>query len=103
MVKIRNDSELKIWSLAEINNPAVRDPKYEKAEIIQIEPGCYEYEYIVEVLVKTDGIAYWEDIIVEKTDMEDFNPDPYGPPKKYATKYIVCPQCKNKIVLNAVR
>lgn len=44
-----------------------------------------------------------EDIIVEKTDMEDFNPDPYGPPKKYATKYIVCPQCKNKIVLNAVR
>ena len=44
-----------------------------------------------------------EDIIVEKTDMEDFNPDPYGPPKKYATKYIVCQQCKNKIVLNAVR
>ena len=40
---------------------------------------------------------------MEKTDMEDFNPDPYGPPKKYATKYIVCPQCKNKIVLNAVR
>mgnify|MGYP007067155720 CR=1 FL=1 len=62
MVKTRNDSELKIWSLAEINNPAVRDPKYEKAEILQIEPGCDEYEYIVEVLVKTDEIAYWEDV-----------------------------------------
>ena len=62
MVKSRNDSELKIWSLAEINNPAVRDPKYEKAEILQIEPGCDEYEYIVEVLVKIDGIAYLEDV-----------------------------------------
>lgn len=62
MVKSRNDSELKIWSLAEINNPAVRGPKYEKAEILQIEPGCDEYEYIVEVLVKIDGIAYLEDV-----------------------------------------
>lgn len=74
MVKTRNDSELKIWSLAEINNPAVRDPKYEKAEILQIEPGCDEYEYIVEVLVKTDGIAYWEDVhkdICEKIKNDD--------------------------------
>lgn len=62
MVKSRNDSALKIWSLAEINNPAVRGPKYEKAEILQIEPGCDEYEYIVEVLVKIDGIAYLEDV-----------------------------------------
>lgn len=62
MVKSRNDSELKIWSLAEINNPAVRGPKYEKAEILQIEPGRDEYEYMVEVLVKIDGIAYWEDV-----------------------------------------
>ena len=62
MVKTRNDSELKIWSLAEINNPAVRDPKYEKAEILQIEPGCDEYAYIVEVLVKIKGIAYWEHV-----------------------------------------
>lgn len=44
-----------------------------------------------------------EDVIAEKTDMEDFNPDPFGPPNKYATKYIICPQCKNKIVLNAIR
>lgn len=59
MVKIRNDSELKIWSLA---------------EILQIEPGCDEYEYIVEVLVKTDGIAYWEDVhkdICEKIKNDD--------------------------------
>lgn len=62
MVKARNDSELKIWSPAEINNPAVRGPKYEKAEILQIEPGYDEYAYIVEVLVKIDGIAYWEDV-----------------------------------------
>lgn len=44
-----------------------------------------------------------EDIIVETTDMTDFNPDPFGPLKKYAIKHIVCPQCKNKIILNAVR
>ena len=44
-----------------------------------------------------------EDIIVEETNMEDFNPNPFGLPNKYATKYIVCPQCKNKIVLNARR
>lgn len=44
-----------------------------------------------------------EDIIVEKINMEDFNPDLFGPPNKYATKYFVCPQCKNKIVLNARR
>lgn len=54
MVKTRNDSELKIWSPAEINNPAVRGPKYEKAEILQIEEGYDEYAYIVEVLVKGD-------------------------------------------------
>lgn len=54
MVKTRNDSELKIWNLAEINHPAVRGPKYEKAEILQIEQGYDEYSYIVEVLVKED-------------------------------------------------
>lgn len=43
-----------------------------------------------------------EDVIVETTDMVDFNPDSIGL-RKYATKYIICPQCKNKIVLNAVR
>lgn len=52
MVKTRNDSELKIWSPAEINNPAVRGPKYDKAEILQIEEGYDEDAYIVEVLVK---------------------------------------------------
>lgn len=39
-----------------------------------------------------------EDVIVE-----DFNPNPYGLPNKYVTKYIICPQCKNEIVLNARR
>lgn len=44
-----------------------------------------------------------EDVIVETTNMEDFNPDPFGTRNKYVTKHIVCPQCKNKIILNAVR
>ena len=42
-----------------------------------------------------------EDIIVETTDMTDFNPDPFGPPIRYETKHIFCPQCKNKIILKA--
>lgn len=44
-----------------------------------------------------------EDVIVEKIDIEDFNPALFGPLNKYPTKYIICPQCKNKIVLNAIR
>lgn len=52
MKKTRKNSRIKVWPIHFINYPETRKPEDQNAVILQIEPGKFSGEYIVEVVDK---------------------------------------------------
>lgn len=52
MIKTREDSRIEIWTASYINIPSIRTKEDEDVDIIQIERGVSNQDYIVEVVEK---------------------------------------------------
>ena len=78
MKPTRLDSEIDVWTELSVDWPEARGPKLKDVTILQVEP--------------ISGIEEDNLCLVE-----------FAEAYKRQQQYIICPQCKNKIVLNAVR
>ena len=52
MVRLRRESRIEVWSSEYINDKSKRQDEDKYVEIIQIEHGIDDYDYIVEVIDK---------------------------------------------------